>query len=112
MPRTALRKGSKMDNVDCAWSYISNRFEMFIGSDIELTFSAFPLAPTNVPLLVYSFCEADNETDKREYGAPSTSNRASINRQCISRLRRTRTENFPYLQDPSKHQLSSPKHLR
>lgn len=58
MPRAALRKGSKMDNVDCA-------------------FSAFPLTPTNVPLLVYSFCEADNETDKREYGAPRTSNRAS-----------------------------------
>lgn len=58
MPRTALRKGSKMDNVDCA-------------------FSAFPLTPTNVPLLVYNFWEADRETDKREYGAPRTSNRAS-----------------------------------
>jgi len=58
MPTTALRNGSSRDNVDCV-------------------FSDFPLTPTNVPLLVYSFCEADNETDKREYGAPSTSNRAS-----------------------------------
>ena len=44
---------------------------------IKLTFSAFPLTPTNVPLLVYNFWEADRETDKREYGAPRTSNRAS-----------------------------------
>lgn len=41
------------------------------------TFSALPDTPTNVPLLVYSFCDADNETDKREYGAPRTSNLAS-----------------------------------
>lgn len=58
MPRAALRNGSSMESVDCA-------------------FSAFPLTPTNVPLLVYSFCDADKETDKREYGAPRTSNRAS-----------------------------------
>lgn len=41
------------------------------------TFSALPVTPTKVPLLVYNFCEADNETDKSENGVPSTSNRAS-----------------------------------
>ena len=44
---------------------------------MPLTLSAFPLTPTNVPLLVYNFWDADNETDRREYGAPRTSNRAS-----------------------------------
>lgn len=30
-----------------------------------------------MPLRVYSRCEADKETERREYGAPMTSNRAS-----------------------------------
>jgi hypothetical protein len=83
-----------------------------MGLGISITFSAFPLTPTNVPLLVYSFCEADNETDKREYGAPRTSNRASTVYPCISRLYQTISETFPDLQDPSTHQLSFPEHLQ
>ena len=86
MPRGALRKGSRMDNVVCALDRISIQLSILERIYLELTFSAFPLTPTNVPLLVYRFCEADNETDKREYGAPSTSNRASDVRQYISRV--------------------------
>lgn len=41
------------------------------------TLSAFPLNPTKVPRRVYRFCEAESETDRSEYGAPTTSNRAS-----------------------------------
>lgn len=43
----------------------------------SLTFSTFPLTPMRVPRLVYSFCDADNETESMEYGAPITSKRAS-----------------------------------
>lgn len=42
------------------------------------TFSTFPLTPTKVPRLVYRRCDADNETERREYGAPMTSKRASV----------------------------------
>jgi hypothetical protein len=42
-----------------------------------ITFSDFPLSPTSVPRLVYNFCDADKETESREYGAPRTSNLAS-----------------------------------
>lgn len=41
------------------------------------TLSALPLNPTRVPRRVYRFCDADSETDRSEYGAPTTSNRAS-----------------------------------
>lgn len=47
------------------------------------TFSAFPLSPTKVPLLVYSVWEADREADRSEYGAPRTSKRASVADQRI-----------------------------
>lgn len=36
-----------------------------------------PLKPTNVPLRVYRFWEADIEAERSEKGLPSTSNRAS-----------------------------------
>jgi len=58
MPRTARLKGSSRERVETA-------------------FSAGPLTPTNVPLRVYRFCDADNDTESREKGDPSTSNRAS-----------------------------------
>ena len=35
MPRAALRKGSSIDNVDCAWSQISKQFEMCAGLDFD-----------------------------------------------------------------------------
>lgn len=42
------------------------------------TLSAFPLNPTKVPRRVYRFCEAESDTERSEYGAPTTSNRASV----------------------------------
>jgi hypothetical protein len=42
------------------------------------TLSAFPLKPTSVPRRVYKFCDAESETERSEYGAPTTSNRASV----------------------------------
>lgn len=43
----------------------------------ERVFSGFPLKPINVLRRVYNCCDADNETDRIEYGAPITSKRAS-----------------------------------
>ena len=41
------------------------------------TFSGLPLKPTNVPLRVYKFWEAEIEAERRENGLLSTSKRAS-----------------------------------
>lgn len=46
------------------------------------TLSALPLNPTKVPRRVYRFCDAESETERSEYGAPTTSNRASSESQC------------------------------
>lgn len=46
----------------------------------RLTFSTLPLTPTRVPRLVNNFCDAANETESMEYGAPITSKRASNKR--------------------------------
>jgi hypothetical protein len=81
MPRAALRNGSSIERVDWAFRQLARVPPLEIP---VLTFSGFPLTPTNVPRLVYSCCDADNETDKREYGAPSTSNLASANNDYIS----------------------------
>jgi hypothetical protein len=35
MPRAALRKGSKMDNVDCAWAWISIQFKIWQELDLN-----------------------------------------------------------------------------
>lgn len=43
----------------------------------HLTFCALPDTATNVPRRVYSLCEADRDTERREYGVPNTSNLAS-----------------------------------
>lgn len=48
-----------------------------MGTTVRRTFSGWPATATNVPLLVYSRCEADSVTESIEYGDPSTSNRAS-----------------------------------
>ena len=77
MPRAARRNGSSMDNVDWVCLVVS---AIQYAHMTRLTFSDFPLSPTKVPRLVYSFCDADNETERREYGAPRTSNLASVHR--------------------------------
>ena len=59
IPRIALRKGSRRE------------------SD-ETAFSGLPLKPTNVPLRVYRFCDAEMDAERREKGVPRTSNRASV----------------------------------
>jgi hypothetical protein len=46
-------------------------------SNIIPTFSGLPLKPTNVPLRVYRFWEAEMEAERRENGLLSTSKRAS-----------------------------------
>ena len=51
----------------------------------SLTLSALPLSPTNVPRRVYRFCEADSDTERSEYGAPTTSKRASLKQGCQPR---------------------------
>lgn len=55
--------------------------------------SAFPLSPTRVPRRVYRFCDAESETESREYGAPMTSNRASVLISLVSRIRSKQKEN-------------------
>jgi hypothetical protein len=52
------------------------------------TLSALPLNPTSVPRRVYRFCEAESDTERSEYGAPTTSNRASM---CINCQRHIKT---------------------
>ena len=42
------------------------------------TFSGFPPRPTNEPLLVYRFWDAERNTERRENGEPRTSNLASV----------------------------------
>lgn len=54
------------------------------------TLSAFPLNPTKVPRRVNRFCEAESDTERSEYGAPTTSNRASVALICQSILLRIR----------------------
>ena len=44
---------------------------------INPTFSGLPLKPTNVPLRVYRFWEAEMEAERRENGLLRTSKRAS-----------------------------------
>jgi len=102
MPRAARRKGFSIERVDCALKTISKRSSLELSI---LTFSAFPLTPTNVPLLVYSCCDADNETDKREYGAPRTSNLASV-QLLISGFPQSSNMNIAYLPDLYRYQLS------
>lgn len=47
--------------------YISKpSFPSYPFTSSMLTFSDFPLTPTNVPRRVYSVCDADNETERRE----------------------------------------------
>ena len=112
IPRAALRNGSSMDNVDCAYVGISLiKYSISSTNSYELTFSAFPLTPTKVPLLVYSFCDADNETDKREYGAPKTSNRASTITNQISNLVYSIFKRAKYLQYLYTSQLSCSGYL-
>ena len=65
-----------MDNVDSVYWYL-HQWRAFSLDCSRYTFSAFPLTPTRVPRLVYRFCEADNDTERSEWGAPSTSNLAS-----------------------------------
>jgi hypothetical protein len=48
------------------------------------TFSAFPLNATKVPLRVYKFCDGESWTERRENGAPRTSNRASISQLALT----------------------------
>jgi len=112
MPRMARRKGSKMDNVDCACLHISNFLRALVLFKALLTFSDFPLTPTNVPLLVYNFCDADKETDKSEYGAPRTSNLASAHPVLSAKLLCMNYDESNYLQSPSKHQLNYSEHLQ
>lgn len=53
--------------------------------DVHPTFSGFPLKPTNVPLRVYKFWEAEMDAERRENGLLSTSKRASttVSAMCI-----------------------------
>lgn len=73
---------------------------------LVLTFSAFPETPTKVPLLVYSFWEADNETDNSEKGAPKTSNRASVKHKEVSKLLSQISVMLQYRQNLQRHPLS------
>jgi hypothetical protein len=49
------------------------------------TFSGLPLKPTNVPLRVYKFWEAEMDAERRENGLLSTSKRASthLSQRCV-----------------------------
>ena len=53
--------------------------------EVHHTFSGLPLKPTNVPLRVYRFWEAEMEAERRENGLLSTSKRASttVSAMCI-----------------------------
>ena len=57
---------------------------MFDPTSPILTFSGLPVTPTNVPRLLYSFCEADSDTESNEYGEPMTSNLASATHHSAS----------------------------
>jgi hypothetical protein len=54
-----------------------------ISCEVHPTFSGLPLKPTNVPLRVYKFWEAEMEAERRENGLLSTSKRASTSVSAI-----------------------------
>ncbi len=71
--------------MDCAWRMACQHGSMAVwyfqrGRGLgqgRRTFSTLPATDTSVPRLVYSRWDAERVTERIEYGAPSTSNRAS-----------------------------------